>query len=119
MARSLLPEETTLLDRHVELFNTGVRSGDFGAMLEHFVEDAELVFEGVPVGPYRGRQAIADAYREQPPDDEIRVWNARAENQELVADYRWMRDRTTRAGELRLAVVDARIRRLTVTFETT
>jgi hypothetical protein len=28
---------------------------------------------GVSVGPFRGREAIADAYRSRPPDDEIRL----------------------------------------------
>ena len=60
-----------LLRSHVERFNEGVRSGDFCAMLEQFAEDAELAFEGVPVGPFRGKPAIAQAYAEQPPDDEI------------------------------------------------
>ena len=63
----------TLLERHVELSTTGVRSGDFAPMLEQFTEDAELVFEGVPAGPFHGKQAIAAAYASNPPDDEIDV----------------------------------------------
>ena len=41
-------------------------------MLDGFTEDAELL-EGIPVGPFRGREAIAAAYRAQPPDDEIEL----------------------------------------------
>ncbi len=63
----------TLLERHVELFNQGVRSGDFVPMLEHFTDDAELVFEGVPAGPFHGKEAIAAAYTSNPPDDEVDV----------------------------------------------
>ncbi len=60
-----------LLAEHVRRFNAGVRSGDWSAMLELFAPDAELVFEGAPVGPFTGRGAIAAAYAVRPPDDEI------------------------------------------------
>jgi len=43
-----------LIDEHVARFNAGVRSGDYGPMLEQFTEDAELAFQGVPVGPFVG-----------------------------------------------------------------
>ena len=66
-----------LLQSHVDRFNEGVRSGDFGPMLEQFTEDAELAFEGVPVGPFRGKPAIAQAYADQPPDDEIVILRTR------------------------------------------
>jgi hypothetical protein len=105
-----------VLARHVELFNEAVRSGDFGPMLEPFADDAELVFEGVPVGPFRGKAAIAEAYRMQPPDDEVRILARRDAPQELVADYAWLAAPEVRAGELRLGVRDGEIRRLVVTF---
>jgi steroid Delta-isomerase len=69
-------EGLRLLRDHVERFNSGVRSGDFGPMTELFTDDAELAFEGVPVGPFRGREAILAAYREQPPDDTIEILQA-------------------------------------------
>ena len=56
-----------VLQSHVDRFNEGVRSGDFHPTLEQFAEDAELVFEGVPVGRFCGKRAIAQAYAEQPP----------------------------------------------------
>ena len=63
-----------LVRAHVERFNAGVRSGDFGPMVEEgFADNAELAFEGVPVGPFRGKEAIARAYAEQPPDDEVAI----------------------------------------------
>ena len=73
-----------LLREHVERFNAGVRSGDFGPMLAAFADDAELIFEGVPAGPFRGREAIADAYAKQPPDDEVRVLDTREEPGKVV-----------------------------------
>ena len=67
-----------ILDDHVERFNEGVRTGDFTRMLENFAPDATMAFEGVPVGPFVGRDAIAQAYRDQPPDDELDVIDSRA-----------------------------------------
>jgi RimJ/RimL family protein N-acetyltransferase len=106
-----------LLADHVERFNAGVRSGDFGPMLEAFAEDAEMAFEGVPVGPFRGRDAIAAAYRERPPDDEVEVLDAREEGPLVVAAYAWRAEPGVRAGELRLTREGDRIRGLVVTFD--
>ncbi len=88
---------------HVERFNAGVCSGDFGPMLELFAEDATLEFEGVPVGPFHGREAIAGAYREQPPDDEIEVLDVEETDAEVRARYAWLRDEGRAAGEMRFA----------------
>jgi hypothetical protein len=77
----------SLLEQHVARFNEGVRSGDFTPMVAAFAEDAELHFEGVPVGPFVGRDAIDAAYREQPPTTRSRssaprsgttAWSSRA-----------------------------------------
>jgi len=106
-----------LLEDHVERFNEGVRTGDFTRMLENFAEDATMAFEGVPVGPFAGKDAIAQAYREQPPDDELDVFDARREGDTIVAGYAWRREPAKRAGELRLTVERRRITRLVVTFD--
>ena len=66
----------TLLVAHVERFNEAVRSGDYAPMLEAFAPDAEMVFEGVPAGPFVGREAIAAAYAAQPPTDEVLLLGA-------------------------------------------
>jgi steroid delta-isomerase len=106
-----------LLRTHVERFNAGVRSGDFGPMLELFADDAELRFEGVPVGPFAGKDAIADAYAERPPDDEIDVLEADERDGEVVAVYAWRRDPGRAAGRLILTPRDDRIARFVVTFD--
>src|SRR5690348_1386589 len=100
------------LPDHVERFNAGVGSADFSAMLAGLADDAELEFQGVPVGPFRGRAEIAEAYRERPPDDEILVLDQEGD----AAGYAWATDPETRAGELRLTVRDGLIRRVVVTF---
>jgi steroid delta-isomerase len=107
----------SMLDEHVERFNAGVRTGDFAPMLENFADDAEMAFEGVPVGPFIGREAIAEAYRERPPDDELDVLDVRRDDDTFVAGYAWRREPDVRAGELRLTVDGKRITRLVVTFD--
>src|SRR3954468_453927 len=48
-------DAAALLAAHVERFNAGVATGDWARMLEGFAADAVLAFEGVPVGPFHGR----------------------------------------------------------------
>jgi steroid Delta-isomerase len=100
----------TLLEREVEAFNVGVRSGDWTALVELFADDAELEFVGIPVGPFRGRAAIAEAYRTQPPDDEIVLL-------EGGPRYAWSREPERAAGELHLEERDGAIVRLRVLYE--
>jgi hypothetical protein len=106
-----------LLTDHVERFNVGVRSGDFGPMLELFTDDATLEFEGVPVGPFHGREAIAAAYREQPPDDEIEVLEAEEDDAGVRARYAWLRDEGRASGDMRLRLDGDLITSLVVTFD--
>ena len=82
-------------------------------MLAGLSDDAELVFVGVPAGPFRGLDEVARAYREQPPDDEIDVVDVREEDGELVAEFVWRRGGT---GELRLRRRGELIDRLVVAF---
>ena len=60
--------------------------------------DAEVRFEGVPVGPFRGREEIRAAYESRPPDDEVDVRNVRSEGDRTVADYGWAAEQGVRAG---------------------
>jgi steroid Delta-isomerase len=105
-----------LLRAHVARFNAGVQSGDWQAMLAAFAPDAELVFEGVPAGPFVGRDAIAAAYVAQPPDDQVVLLGAPSIDGDTVAsDYAWARE-GTRAGRMLLTAHDGAIQRLVVTF---
>lgn len=106
-----------LFDRHVERFNTGVRTGDYGPMLEQFTADAELHFEGVPVGPFVGRSVIAEAYAQNPPDDEIDVLDVEEDGSSLVAHYAWKKDNGRPAGRMIMTPRADRIARLVVTFD--
>jgi steroid delta-isomerase len=109
--------DPSLLTEHVERFNEGIRSGDWEPMLAGFTPDAELVFEGVPAGPFVGRDEIAEAYRRQPPDDEVRLLgDMREEGGTLIVDYAWLRE-GRRAGRMIVTPRDGAIARLVVTFE--
>jgi steroid delta-isomerase len=103
----------TLLDREVAAFNEGVRTGDWSQLVELFTDDAELEFVGIPLGPFPGRAAIAEAYRTQPPDDEIVVLEDRGDS----AVYAWAREPGRRAGELQLEERDGAIARLRILYE--
>ena len=106
-----------MLVEHVERFNAAVRSGDYGPMLAVFAPDAEMAFEGVPVGPFVGRDAIAAAYAQQPPDDEIvLLGEPQAIGDTEETDYAWKAE-GTRAGRMILTARDGQIARLVVTFE--
>ena len=106
---------TALMEAHVRAFNDGVRTGDWDPMLSRFAHDAELRFENVPAGPFVGVDAIRAAYREQPPDDEIRLLGVQ-ENDErtVVAAYAWTRGGT---GRLVLEHEEGAVSRLTVIFD--
>ena len=62
-----------LVDHHIELFNAAVRSGDWSPFLGTFTDDAVMDFSDLPLGPYRGRDAIETAYATQPPEDTLSV----------------------------------------------
>jgi hypothetical protein len=98
------------LQRHVERFNAGVRSGDFGPMVAAFSEDAELVFDGIPVGPFAGREAIAAAYAEQPPDDEIVLLDG-------DGTYAWAKEPAVPAGQMLLTERDGEIAGLVIRYD--
>jgi hypothetical protein len=105
---------SAFLDDYVERFNGGVRSGDFGGIVALYAEDGELRFEGVPVGPFRGREAIAEAYRARPPDDELRVTSVEERPGGLEVRFDWLRGGS---GAMRFELEGGAVRRLTVSFD--
>jgi RimJ/RimL family protein N-acetyltransferase len=105
------------IDRYIATHNAAVRSGDWSAFSEWFTDDAEVRFEGVPVGPFRGRDEIRAAYESRPPDDEVEVRNVRTDGKGTVADYGWAAEQGVRAGELRITWDEDRISELVITFE--
>jgi SnoaL-like protein len=99
-----------LLDEHVANFNHGVRTGDWSPMLALLADDAVLEFDGIPVGPFDGREAIGAAYAAQPPDDEIVLLDG-------GPAYAWAAAPHERAGELHLTEHAGRIAAIRVVYE--
>jgi RimJ/RimL family protein N-acetyltransferase len=106
-----------LLHDYVGDHNECVRTGDWSALASWFSEDAELVFEGVPVGPFVGREAIAAAYAERPPDDQVQTFRVTETDGQVSALYGWLATPSHVSGRMVVAAADGRIRRLRVTFE--
>jgi steroid Delta-isomerase len=104
-------------DRYIETHNAAVRSGDWVTFGEWFADDAEVRFEGVDVGPFRGRDEIRAAYESRPPDDEVEVRKVRNDGDRTVADYGWAAEPEVRAGELRITWDGDLIGELVITFD--
>ena len=105
------------LEHHVETFNAAVATGEFGPLVELFSNDASLELAGVPVGPFEGHEAIAEAYAAQPPTDTMTILDTRIEPDGTVVEaFSWSADGGARSGEMRLTVDGGRIRRLVVVF---
>jgi hypothetical protein len=61
---------------HVEAFNHAVATGDWETFATRFATDARMSFPGLPIGPYDGREAIAAAYRDNPPTETMTITGA-------------------------------------------
>ncbi len=64
-----MPDLTSAVERHCELYNDCVRTGDWAPYTASLTDDARMAFTNLPVGPFLGREQIAVAYAEQPPTD--------------------------------------------------
>jgi hypothetical protein len=111
-------EVTDLLKAHVDRFNSAVVSGTFDEMVVHFSDDAVMTFEGLPVGPFRGREEIAGAYRALPPDDQLVLLEVLNDGPNFVeVSYAWSIAPDHRAGTMMIEHRDDLIARLVVRFE--
>ena len=109
---------THLLIAHIDRFNEAVVSGDFDEMVAHFTEDVEMSFEGVPVGPFRGRDDIAAAYRARPPDDQLVLLEILENGSDSIdVSYAWAIAPDHRAGTMAVERRGDLISRLIVRFE--
>jgi hypothetical protein len=103
-----------LLERHVELFNEAIRTGDYGPYLATFAGSAVMRFEDEPGGPFHGLAKITEAYATSPPSDTI----ALIDMQEIGVDgvratFEWDAGGT---GELFLRWVQDQLVELAITF---
>ena len=112
-----VPAVIRLLHDYVGAHNEAVRTGEWSGFGEWFTEDAELAFEGVAHGPFRGRETIEEAYRTRPPDDQVLVFETVDEADTVVARYGWLREPSAVAGRMLLTPACDRIAKLIVTFD--
>jgi steroid delta-isomerase len=99
---------------HIERFNAGVTTGDWSAYLAGFHPDAVMTFDGPPVGPFVGREAIAEGYATRPPDDTIEILSVRTEGATDVLRFAWSRGGT---GSITIHRTDELISELSVHFD--
>jgi steroid delta-isomerase len=79
-----------LLERHVELFNAAVSSGNYDPFLATFAEDAVMRFDDFPLGPFVGKGAIAEAYATQPPSDTMALIGMQVIGTDaVIAAFEW------------------------------
>jgi hypothetical protein len=105
-----------VLDHYVRRHNDGVRSGDFEPLLELFLPDARIELVGVAFGPFVGKPAIARAFEERPPTDELVIGAVREQGDTAVdADYAWKTAPSSTGGTLRLEIRSGSVARLSIT----
>ena len=75
--------------QHVMAFNDAVRSGEWPFFAERFTDDATMRFVGVPIGPFKGRDAITAAYLSQPPTATLTVQRVRSDDDSDLIWFRW------------------------------
>ena len=96
---------------HVDAFNHAVTTGDWDTFSERFAADARMSFVGVPAGPFEGRTAIAQAYRDNPPTETMTLLEAG----DRTAKFRWSGGGT---GTMELSwAPDGTVQGLRVAFE--
>jgi steroid delta-isomerase len=111
-------EVTTVLNAHVDRFNSAVVSGGFEEMVAQFTDDAIMSFEGMAVGPFQGREAIAAAYAAQPPDDQLVPLEVLDKGIDFIdISYAWAIAPDRRAGTMTIERRGDLIARLIVRFE--
>lgn len=109
---------TTVLNAHIDRFNSAVISGRFDEMVAQFSEDAIMSFEGLAVGPFQGRDAIAAAYAAQPPDDQLVPLEVLDKGVDFIdVSYAWAIAPDHRAGTMTIEREGNLITRLIVRFE--
>jgi steroid Delta-isomerase len=100
---------------HVAGFNAAVESGDWTAFADRFAVDAQMEFVGVPAGPFDGRDAIAAAYRENPPGDTMTVRSLDRGERSDVVRFAWT---AGGSGTMTLEwTPDGLVQRLVVAFD--
>jgi steroid delta-isomerase len=109
-----MADMTDRIEEHFRLFNEAVRSDDYTAFVATFTPDAVMSFEGVPVGPYTGREQIAHAYADQPPSDTMSCQSVTRDGDHDVVCFAWD---AGGGGTMRVTWRDGEVAGLVVAFD--
>jgi len=114
-----MPSPSEFVAEHVETFNRAVASGDYAPLVARFTDDAVLRLENVPpVGTtleFAGREALARAYAQNGPDDQIDLTGEPGgEGDHVSAVFAWRRDQMP--GVMDFVLAGELVSKLTVTF---
>jgi steroid Delta-isomerase len=101
---------------HVDAFNQAVTTGDWDTFAQRFAADAQLIFIGVPVGPFEGRPAIAAGYRANPPTETMTLLSTEPSGPTTdIVRFQWTGGDT---GTMHLTwAPDGTVQTLTVSFD--
>ncbi|MCA8910484.1 MAG: nuclear transport factor 2 family protein [Planctomycetes bacterium] len=105
------------LEHYLAVHNTAFENGDYAPVVELFHPEGELCFVGVELGPYRGREEIANAFREYPPSDQLVLSSIAADGNKATAIYSRASDPDKRVGTLVLTTEGELIQRLTIAVQ--
>lgn len=107
---------TEAVREHEAIFNEAVRAGDFEAFVATFAEEGKMAFDGVPIGPFKGRHKIAAAYAAQPPTDTMSIWSI----EEIADDTAFARFDWDNggSGSMQVRWRDGEVIDLTISYET-
>jgi steroid Delta-isomerase len=99
---------------HIARFNAAVTSGDWTHFMATFAPDAVMTFDGPPVGPFIGREAIAEAYQTNPPTETMETLSVRETDGVDHLRFRWSSGAT---GTVTIHRRNALITHLAIAFD--
>jgi hypothetical protein len=99
---------SAVLAEYVKRHNLGVRTRDFSELLELLDEQAVLTFHGLPLGPFATKRAIAGAFAERGPDEELVLLDE-------SGTYAWQTNPSVAAGHIRIESHGGKITAIDVT----
>lgn len=110
--------EQQILDRHLAAVNAVAAGGDAEQLAAGLTPDCTMTFEGIPVGPFAGREAVVAAYRTNPPDDQVVVLDSSLGEGRIEATYAWSAEPEKPAGRILLELEDDLVKTWTVDYWT-
>ncbi|HVZ40831.1 MAG TPA: hypothetical protein VHI13_16245 [Candidatus Kapabacteria bacterium] len=109
---SMTPNE--LLSRYIECHNEGVETSNFSPLVELFSHDAEIKFIIMQPRLYRGRDAIAAAFAEHPPTDQLRAHHITPVATGATTLYEWSQQPGVQAGSIHARIECDLIQRMVI-----